>query len=94
VRQGDLVVLPPNFVPGKSRLSSQQISWQTTLERRFEKVFEPEIKSEGLELPGNWKKAGRLDLKVLHVKDGWLALAWVASGEPAESKDKVALARP
>ncbi len=100
VRQGDLVVLPPNFVPGKSRLSSQQISWQTTLERRFGKFLEPEIKSEGLELPGNWKKAGRLDLKILQCKAGWLAVAWVASGEPldpdesAEAKDKVALDSP
>ena len=100
VRQGDLVVLPPNFVPGKSRLSSQQISWQTTLERRFGKVFEPEIESEGLELPGSWKKAGRLDLKILQSEAGWLALAWVASGEPldsdedAEGEDKVAVDKP
>ncbi|MGD9722133.1 MAG: hypothetical protein AB7U76_12970 [Pirellulales bacterium] len=100
VRQGDLVVLPPNFVPGKSRLSSQQISWQTTLKRRFGKFLEPEIKSEGLELPGNWAKAGRLDLKVLNSSTGWLALAWLESGVPVKDKksdkpqEKVALANP
>ena len=98
VRQGDLVIVPPNFVPGKSRLSSQQITLRTLLERRFGKMFEPEIKSEGLELPGAWKNAGRLDLKVLQSKAGWLALAWIESGEPvkgdesAEGKDKVAVA--
>jgi hypothetical protein len=99
VRQGDLSILPPNFVPGKSRLSSQQITLRTLLERRFGDLFEAEIKSEGLELPGNWKNAGRLDLKVLQSKAGWLAMAWLESGEPvkedepAEAKDKVAFER-
>ncbi len=92
VRQGDLEILPPNFVPGKSRLSTQQVSLKTLLEKRFGKLFEPEIVSEGLELPGNWKNAGRLDLKVLNSNAGWLALAWTESGEPVkeEKLDRVA----
>jgi hypothetical protein len=100
VRQGDLTIVPPNFVPGRSRLSSQQITLRTLLEKRFGKLFEPEIKTEGLELPGNWKKAGRLDLKVARLAGGWAALAWIESGEPvkedqpAKAKDKVALANP
>jgi hypothetical protein len=95
VRQGDLEIFPPNFVPGKSRLSTQQVSLKTLLEKRFGKLFEPEIKSEGLELPGNWKKAGRLDVKVLSSNKGWLAVAWIQSGEPvkekADKKERVAL---
>ncbi|MEX2111877.1 MAG: hypothetical protein WD845_01750 [Pirellulales bacterium] len=93
VRQGELEILPPNFVPGKSRLSTQQVSLKTLLEKRFGKLFEPEMKSAGLELPGNWKNAGRLDLKVLQSNGGWLALAWLESGEPVKDKeeDRVAL---
>ncbi len=92
VRQGDLEIFPPNFVPGKSRLSTQQVSLKTLLEKRFGKMFEPEIVSEGLELPGNWKNAGRLDLKVLQSRSGWLALAWTESGEPVkdDQPDRVA----
>mgnify|MGYP006908204921 CR=1 FL=1 len=105
VRQGDLEILPPGFVPGKSRLSSQEITLRTLLERRFGDLLEPEIVSEGLELPGNWKNAGRLDLKVLQSKEGWLSAAWLESGEPvkedespkaddAAAKDKVARHEP
>jgi hypothetical protein len=90
------VIVPPNFVPGRSRLSSQQITLRTLLERRFGKFFEPEIKYEGLELPGAWEKAGRLDLKFLRADGGWLAAAWLESGEPVKPKPKdgVALANP
>jgi hypothetical protein len=93
VRQGELEIFPPNFVPGKSRLSTQQVSLKTLLEKRFGKLFEPEIKSEGLELPGNWKNAGRLDLKVLNSNQGWLAAAWIESGEPVkdDKQERVAL---
>ncbi len=93
VRQGELEIFPPNFVPGKSRLSTQQVSLKTLLEKRFGKLFEPEIKSEGLELPGNWKNAGRLDLKVLNSNKGWLAAAWIESGEPVkeDKQERVAL---
>ncbi len=93
VRQGDLEILPPNFVPGRSRLSTQQVSLKTLLEKRFGKLFEPEMKSDGLELPGNWKNAGRLDLKFLQSSGGWLAAAWLESGEPVRERveDRVAL---
>ena len=95
VRQGDLQIVPPSFVPGKSRLSSQQITLRTLLEQRFGKLFEPEIKSDGLELPGQWAKAGRLDLKHLKSSGGWMAMAWIESGEPVKPKeDKVAQTDP
>src|SRR5262249_17482861 len=92
VRQGELTILPPNFQPGQ-RLSPQQLSWKTTLAKKFGRMFEPEIKSEGLVLPGRWRDAGRLDLKQLQTSGGWIALAWIESGVPAPpeaKKDKMA----
>jgi hypothetical protein len=86
VRQGDLVIVPPNFVQGQTRLSTQQITLRTLLQKRFGKLFKEEVKYEGLELPGQWAKAGRLDLKHLNVNGGWAALAWTESGEPVKAK--------
>ncbi len=93
IRQGDLVIVPPNFAPGKT-LSTQQITLKTLLQKRFGKLFEPEMKSDGLVLPGKWREAGRLDLKHFSSDVGWLAMAWIESGEPAPpEEDKVALKR-
>ena len=89
-RQGDLQILPPGFVQGQTRLSTQQVTLKTLLQRKFGKLFEPEIKNDGLVLPGRWKQAGRLDLKQLESKHGWLAVAWIESGEPAPAEEKVA----
>lgn len=86
VRQGDLLIVPPNFVQGQTRLSTQQITLRTLLQKRFGKLFKEEVKYEGLELPGQWAKAGRLDLKHLNVNGGWAALAWLESGEPVKPK--------
>jgi hypothetical protein len=91
VRQGDLEILPPGFVRGQGRLSAQQVTLRTLLQRKFGKMLEPEIVSKGLTLPGRWERAGRLDLKQLQSGSGWLVMAWIESGQPAEPRaDKVA----
>ena len=77
------------FVRGQGRLSAQQVTLRTLLQRKFGKMFEPEIVSEGLTLPGRWEQAGRLDLKHLQSGSGWLVMAWIASGKPAEPPAKV-----
>lgn len=91
VRQGDLHIVPPRFVAGQTRLSTKEVTLKTLLQRKFGKMFEPEIKSDGLVLPGKWREAGRLDLKQLQSSGGWLVAAWLESGEPAppEVKEKV-----
>ena len=89
VRQGELEILPPGFVRGQGRLSAQQVTLRTLLQRKFGKMLEPEIVSEGLTLPGRWEQVGRLDLKQLHSDGGWLVMAWIASGKPAEPAAKV-----
>jgi hypothetical protein len=81
VRDDQLLIEPPN-ARGRT-LSGRQIALRTLLERRFGKLFEREIKSEGLVLPGRWRSAGRLDLKQLQLGNGWVVAALVESGVPA-----------
>lgn len=75
VRQGDIQVFPPDFVPGKQVDARRQVI-RKLLEKRFAKVFEPEIVGEGLELPGKLKSAGKLQPIQLVCRDGWLVIAW------------------
>jgi len=77
VRQGGLQIFPPDFVPGKGeRLSGRQLVIRDLLARRFGKVFKEELVGKGIELPGNWKKAGRLMPVAMTAKDGWLTVSW------------------
>jgi hypothetical protein len=82
VRDAELHIEPPNFVPGQTRLSTQQVTLKTLLQRKFGKLFEPEIKAETLKLSGKWEKAGPLDLKALQSNGGWLVAAWLESAPP------------
>jgi hypothetical protein len=79
-RQGDLVIVPPGEA---RRLSGREITLRTLLEKRFGKLFEPEVKYDGLVLPGKWRAAGVLDYKQLQTAGGWLVAAWFESGVPA-----------
>lgn len=80
VREGEIEVLPPGFTPGR-RIPPRLSTVRSLLKRRFENIFTPEIASQGLVLPGQWSRAGRLDLVQLDARDGWLALGWVTSAE-------------
>ena len=78
VRQGDIQVFPPDFVPGKQVGGRQQVI-RKLLEKRFAKIFEPEILGEGFELPGKWKAAGKMLPIQLVCRDGWLVIGWKRS---------------
>jgi len=71
-RQGDVTV---EFA-GSKRLSASQIAMKTFMKKRFEAIFKREIVSDGIELPGRWRQAGKMRLQQLHCDDGWLALGW------------------
>ena len=86
VRQGELEIFPPGFAEGQT-LSTQQITLKTLLQKKFGKLLEPEILTEGLELPGDWKKVGKLSISHLQSEAGWLVLGWV---RPAATADKMA----
>jgi hypothetical protein len=77
VRQGGLQIFPPDFVPGKGdRLSGRQLVIRDLIARRFGKVFKEELVGTGMELPGNWKKAGRLMPVAMTSKNGWVSIGW------------------
>jgi hypothetical protein len=75
VRQGDLEIVPPGHQPGKP-LTSQQVALRTLLRRRFDTLFEPEYKSDGLKLGGRWERWGPLPLVDMICDDGWLVVGW------------------
>ncbi len=93
-RQGEVEILPPGFEQGKDRLGASEIALAKILSKKFGKVFTPEIVAEGLELPGVWKKAGKLLPVELTADDGWLKMAWklptpqVVAAEPQQAAAK------
>ena len=90
--RGDLEILPPGFVPGGGKkLSLRQIVLTDLLRRRFGKMFEETIYSDGLELSGNWKKVGKMPLTQLTTARGWIALGWALPTQPAKVADKTTL---
>ena len=94
VRKGDLKIEPPDFAMKKRQLSASEISLKTILEKKFAKLFKEEVVSDGLELPGNWEKAGKLQPTQLASENGWLTVGWkmpskdkVATGQAAREQD-------
>lgn len=85
VRQGDIEVFPPDFVPGgEMKIDARRQIVRKLLEKRFSKVFEPEIMGQGLDLPGKWKAAGHLAPIQVVARDGWLVIAWKRAPAPAK----------
>ena len=84
-RQGDLQIFPPNFVEGKDRFSTQETALRSILRRKFGKLFKEEVVSDGLELPGRLKNAGKLRPTRLEIGGGWLLGQWNLS--PAASAE-------
>ncbi len=72
-RQGDVVV---DFVDEKS-LSVAMLAYKNFLESKFGSLYKEQIALDGLELPGRWKKAGKLLLDHLNSDAGWLSVAWL-----------------
>ena len=82
VREGDLEVYPAGFVAGGNRrMSLRQSRDASYVRHRFDDFFTPEITSQGLILPGQWGRIGRLDLTELKADGGWITLAWKAAAQ-------------
>jgi hypothetical protein len=79
VRQGKIEVLPPS-----GKMGGKQAGIAVLLEKRFAKIFEPEILGEGFELSGKWKAAGKLLPIYVGCRDGWLVIGWrrAAAADP------------
>lgn len=84
VREGEVTAFPPNFDPQKDRLSVRQQTLRRLLERRFGKIFRPEIALETIPLEGDWAAAGPLTVASIQMDDGWLAISLRAG--PAETR--------
>jgi hypothetical protein len=77
VRQGDLQIFPPGFVPrGGRQISVRQQVIRTLLERRLGKVFEPEMVAKGFTPSGKWAAVGKLQPVELTAQNGWLTIGW------------------
>ena len=82
VRQGELAIFPPGFKPGgTARLTPRQIVIRKLLQKRYDRIFKPELLGEGIELRGPWSKLGRLEPVSVVAQDGWFVTAWQAEGE-------------
>ena len=87
VRQGELEIFPPGFKPNAGRqLPTRLIGFRNLLKHRFDKIFRPEIVSEGLVLPGHWQRLGKLELTDLQSTRGWVLLGW----RPPSDKSRLA----
>jgi len=76
VRQGDFQILPPDFVPGTSKLSARQVAIARILQRKLGKALEKEIVPQGFTLEGRWTTAGKFMPVELSTRDGWLVIGW------------------
>jgi len=86
VRQGDIVIEPPNFNPETDRLSASQVALREILQRKFDELFKPEFTSDGLELGDQWKKVGKLRPVELSAADGWLSISWMLPAKDKQAK--------
>jgi hypothetical protein len=78
VRDGDVQIYPPGFVPGGGeKLTVQETSLRRILQKRFNKVFNEVVDVEPLKLPGELERAGPLPMEQLVArKDGWVGVGW------------------
>lgn len=78
VREGELQILPPDYVPGKA-LGARQIAHIRWVRGKFEKILKPQFErtQESLVLGGNWSRLGELAVQLESAADGWLCLSWV-----------------
>jgi len=78
VRDGDVQIYPPGFVPGGAeKLTVAETSLRRILQKRFGKVFKEVVDVEPLKMPGQLESAGPLPMEQFVArKDGWVAAAW------------------
>lgn len=80
VRQGEVQIFPP----GRQKVGGREQAIKRLLEKRFGKIFEPELIGEGFVFSGKWEKVGKMQPIEIQCRDGWLTIAWKRA--PAEQK--------
>ena len=77
IRQGEIHVEPADFATRQRQsLTAAETAEKAVLKRRFDELFPSVVEPKGLELPGRWKKAGKLVLRELIADNGWIAMGW------------------
>ena len=77
VRQGELEIFPPGFVPDSGkRLSANQQVLRTMLQRRLGKMFDEVLVPEPISFSGERSNLGALVLTQWKAQDGWLVMGW------------------
>jgi hypothetical protein len=77
VRQGDIEVFPPGFVPGQDVLSRDEVTLRRQLTDRLQETFQPELLHEGLTPPGPAReKLGTLSVVDFSSQGGWLMIGY------------------
>ena len=77
VRQGDLEIYPPGFVPGTGRqLSARQIALRNALRRRFGRFFEESWVPENVVIGKDTPQPLELRLSRWDAFGGWLVMGW------------------
>ena len=76
VRDKEVLIAPPGFVRGKSRLPLTTLSLRRILQRKFDELFPAMINPEELVVPGPWEKTGPLRVGSMAADSGWLQMSW------------------
>lgn len=63
----------------RKQLSVGQVAMKAFLRKKFNAMFKPEIKSDGLKLPERMQSVGKLQLQQLLADNAWLTLSWAKS---------------
>ncbi len=94
VRQGEIEIFPPGFVPDRDKLSGPEQALRTLLQKKFGKLFAEEVVPQDIVPTGRWQKVGRLALDHWEADDGWMVLAWKRIPPPDEAASRVAARLP
>jgi hypothetical protein len=70
VRQGDVA----SSFDGDRGL---RVALKAVVQAKAQALFQPQFDFDGLMLPGDWEKVGKLALQQLHCDDTWLVLGWL-----------------
>ena len=77
IRQGDLQIFPPGFVPGHGQIGVRHQVIRKLLERRVGKMLQPELVAKGITPSGKRGAAiGKLYPVEMDAQNGWLVVGW------------------
>ncbi len=79
IRQGDLQIYGFGQRPGAPRSFRQEAIWKA-LQRKFGKLFGPEIALKGIKLGGKFESAGQFVPTEIISQNGWMAVGYNRSG--------------